>query len=165
MKSNSTWIQKTMYSIATGFGLGRMPKAPGTWGTLLGLPLAWAFQFTGTFGYMVLTFLMAAIGIFAAEMYERAKGSHDSSEIVIDEVVGMLITLTWLPFNFITVILGFALFRFFDILKPFPISWLDRKVPGGIGVMADDMVAGVIANIILQIIYTETAWLGSQWVQ
>ena len=151
--------------LATFFGAGRLPKGPGTWGSLAALPLA-ALLIWGVnpLIYMGFCVLLLPVGILAAEVYERTHGGHDHSEIVIDEVLGMLITLTWLPFTWQSFVLGFLLFRFFDILKPFPISYLDKHVRGGVGVMADDVLAGLVANVILQIIYQHTAWLGSQWI-
>jgi phosphatidylglycerophosphatase A len=81
---------------------------------------------------------------------------------VIDEVIGFLITMTWLPMTWQAYLAGFLLFRVLDIFKPFPIGYLDEKVPGGLGVVADDVAAGMIANIILQVVLVKTAWLGMQ---
>ena len=111
---------------------------------------------------MVIVFIILIAGIYICEAYENKMQKHDSKEIVIDEVVGYLITMTWLPLTWQSAVLGFILFRFFDILKPPPIRQLDQKVKGGVGVMIDDVAAGVIANIIMQLIYAETNWLGVQ---
>ncbi len=111
---------------------------------------------------MVVTLLLFPLGVMAAQAYEAQSNSHDAKEIVIDEVVGFLITMTWLPMTWQSVVLGFLLFRFFDIVKPPPIRQLDRKVPGGLGVMIDDVAAGFISSLILQTIYTQTSWLGVQ---
>lgn len=150
--------------ISTWFWVGKIPWAPGTWGTLATLPVVYALSMVGPILYMAVTIIAIFVGVFAADLYENSLGEHDSSEIVIDEVVGLLISLTWLPMTAQSLILGFVLFRFFDILKPFPISWLDRKIKGGLGVMLDDIAAGVITNIILQILYTQTSWLGVQLI-
>lgn len=99
---------------------------------------------------MVLTFLLVIGAIFVSDAYEKEQPTHDRPEIVIDEVVGFLITMTWLPFSIKYVALGFVLFRILDIIKPFPISYLNDKVKGGFGVVIDDVAAGLIANVILQ---------------
>jgi phosphatidylglycerophosphatase A len=150
--------------LATMFGIGKVPKGSGTLASLVTLPIAWGLSKSGPLIYMAIVVLLAPIGIWASEAYEKKSGTHDSSEIVIDEFVGMLITMTWLPWTWQSILLGFALFRILDIFKPFPIGFLDQKMPGGAGVMADDIAAGMIANLILQIIYVKTAWLGMQYV-
>lgn len=139
-----------------------MPKAPGTFGTLLGIPLVMLFMRFGDFGYMVATLAFTVASIFIAELHERQLGTHDASEIVIDEVAGFLVTMTWLPNTWQAYVGGFLCFRFFDAIKPFPINLVDEKIKGGLGVVADDLVAGVIANIILQILYTKSGLLGAQ---
>ncbi len=153
-----------LISLATFFGIGRLPKTPGTWGTLACLPLALLLNYWGPFFAMIFTVLMLPVAILSAELYEKKNGGHDSKEIVIDEVLGFLITMTWLPISWQSYAIGFFLFRFLDILKPFPIGYIDKKVRGGLGVVADDVAAGIIANIVLQVIYTKTSWLGSQVV-
>ena len=85
-------------------------------------------------------------------------------DLGIDEIVGYLIAMTWLPLNWISLGLAFVLFRFFDILKPWPIREIDQRVGGGLGVVVDDVAAGIAASLILQVIYVQTNWLGSQWV-
>jgi phosphatidylglycerophosphatase A len=143
---------KFILYLATGFGLGRLPKAPGTFGTFLGLPLAigmnrlsWSWAVMG-----VLLFIIFSIII--AQLAEGILKKQDPANVVIDEVVGMLLTLFALEINFITIILGFILFRILDILKPFPVGWLDKKLTGGIGIVADDVAAGIMSNLILRII-------------
>jgi phosphatidylglycerophosphatase A len=111
---------------------------------------------------MLVVLALIGLGIVAAQAYESQAGVHDSKEIVIDEVVGFLITMTWLPVTWQSALIGFIVFRFFDILKPPPIRQLDQKVQGGFGVMVDDIVAGIIGSIIMQILYNHTNWLGSQ---
>ena len=112
--------------------------------------------------YMAAIILLLPVAIISAEMYEQNSGSHDSKEIVIDEVLGFLITMTWLPISWQSFGFGFLLFRVLDIWKPFPISYLDKKIQGGLGVVIDDVAAGIVANLILQLVYTKTMWLGSQ---
>lgn len=148
---------------ATGAYLGRLPKTPGTWGTLGAIPLAGWLRNLGQFGYMVaiLVILIGAIGV--AHIYDRRAEGHDASEIVIDEIIGYLVAVMWLPWTWQTIMSAFVLFRILDIFKPFPIGYLDRNLPGGLGVVMDDAFAGMVTNIILQIIYWQTHWLGQQW--
>ena len=143
-------MQRLIKILATWFGCGLAPKVPGTFGTLGALPLVWAFSFFDPMHYMLATVTFAVIAIFVAHLYEVMTGQHDSGEVVIDEVAGFLVTMTWTPFAWKYVIVGFALFRFFDVLKPFPISYFDRNIKGGVGIVADDLVAGILSNIILQ---------------
>lgn len=154
--------KKLLLLIATFFNIGKVSKAPGTVATLATIPLWWILAQTGPLIYMTLVVLMVPLGIVAAQAYEAQSAVHDSKEIVIDEVVGFLITMTWLPMTWQSLVLGFILFRFFDIVKPPPIRQLDKQVGGGVGVMADDVAAGLVSSIILQTIYTQTSWLGVQ---
>lgn len=151
--------------IATFFGSGLVPKAPGTMGTLATVPLVFLLAPLGPLFYMAFTVFLFPIGLWAAEIHEKALGRHDAKEIVIDEVLGFLITMTMLPMTWQSMLFGFVLFRVLDILKPFPIGFIDKKVQGGLGVIADDVVAGIIANIALQVIYSQTNWLGVQLLQ
>jgi len=147
---------------ATFFYAGCSPKAPGTVGTLATIPLWYLLAQLSILPYMVIVFILSIVGILVAQAYEGMVQKHDSKEIVIDEVVGFLITMTWLPLTWQSVVFGFILFRFFDIVKPPPIRQLDKKIGGGVGVMVDDIAAGIICNIILQIVYAQTSWLGAQ---
>ena len=128
--------------LASGFGLGLIPKAPGTFGTLLGLVLAVLFP-----DNIFLITGIAVLGIWICQEAEKTLQEHDSPKIVVDEIAGYLIAVyTW---DGIYLIIGFLLFRFLDILKPAPINRL-QKLPGGLGVMADDLAAGLITNIIMK---------------
>ncbi len=98
---------------------------------------------------MGIVLVIAIVGIIASQAYQDETGDHDRSEIVIDEVAGFLITMALVPIHWKSIALGFILFRFLDILKPGPIGWLDKNLKGGAGVMADDIVAGIIGNIII----------------
>jgi phosphatidylglycerophosphatase A len=149
---------------ATFFYLGRAPLMPGTIGTLGAIPLVYLFSQAGIYGYMGLTLVLIFWAIRVADQYEQMVQNHDSKEVVIDEVVGFLITMFWLPHTWQAFLAGFVLFRALDIIKPFPINILDRRAQGGFGVVVDDLVAGVIANIALQFVYTQTNWLGVQYV-
>lgn len=155
-------MEKLAEIIATFLGVGKSPKAPGTVGTLATLPLAFCLNWLGPLYMMGFILLFTPVAVWASDVHQKRLGVEDPQEIVIDEVVGFLITMTWLPMTWQAYLAGFFLFRLLDITKPFPIGYLDRKVPGGFGVMADDIAAGIIANIVLQILYTKTAWLGVQ---
>ena len=139
--------------LATGCYLGLIPKAPGTFGTLLGIPLSYFFLLLGKYTYLAATLLFILASIFISEFYSRTLKEHDSPTIVIDEVAGYLVAFAMLPFQISWIILAFLLFRFFDAVKPFPINRLDR-IPGGLGIVLDDLGAGIITNIILQILFT-----------
>ena len=150
--------------MATWFGSGKIGKAPGTMGTIAALPIALILHSGGSLLQMGFSVFFLPFSIWICEMYERAGHTHDSKEVVIDEVLGFVISVTWLPLTWQTYLYGFLLFRFFDILKPFPISLIDKKVKGGVGVVADDVVAGVFANLILQTLFVKTSLLGSQLI-
>lgn len=155
-------LRSLLASSATLFGLGKMFPAPGTVGTVATLPLAAALMWAGPLWHMAAVVVLLPIGILAAEFYEQEGGGHDPKEVVIDEVVGFLVTMVWLPLTWQSLLAGFVFFRFFDILKPFPISRLDKQMKGGLGTMADDLAAGMIANVLLHQVLTHTNWLGVQ---
>lgn len=111
---------------------------------------------------MVATAIFSALAMLIAHLDEKMQGGHDRSEVVIDEVAGFLVTMTWLPMSWQALLAGFALFRALDILKPPPIGWMDKRIRGGVGVVADDLVAGIIANAALQFVFVHTPWLGYQ---
>jgi len=144
--------------LATWFGCGKAPVAPGTFGTLGALPLAWALAQLMPVQYMLATVIFSVGAIFVAHLHEVTSGEHDASEVVIDEVAGFLVTMTWIPFNWKYVLAGFILFRFFDAVKPFPISYMDRNIKGGVGIVADDLVAGIVSNIVLQVLL-QKGWM------
>jgi phosphatidylglycerophosphatase A len=150
-------IRKTVVLLSTWFGCGYLPKVPGTFGTLGAIPLVWLFQQTGETRYLLFTLAFTVVSIYVAQLYEDTVATeHDPSEFVLDEVAGFLVTMTWVPFTWQWVLAGFVLFRILDMVKPFPISWIDRRIPGGVGAMADDLVAGILANIILQFLLQRT---------
>jgi phosphatidylglycerophosphatase A len=132
-------------AIATALGAGYSPIAPGTCGTLVTIPLAWALAGVALVPYLAVVVGVIAIGIWAAGAADRAWGTHDSGRIVIDEVAGYLVTIAlvsrahWVPLA-----VGFVVFRVLDIVKPPPIRWLDQNLPGGFGVVIDDVAAGVL---------------------
>lgn len=136
--------------LALGLGAGLAPGAPGTWGSLLALPLFLILHPYGQALYVVVALGLLGAGIYLAGRTARALGVPDHNAIVIDEVVGMLVTWTAVPPGWFTVLAGFVLFRLFDIFKPWPIRWIDRHVSGGMGIMLDDLAAGIMAAAVLQ---------------
>lgn len=155
-------LRNFLKKLAVFFGVGLSPKAPGTVATAATIPLFMLLSWAGPLIYMAVTFLLVPIGIVAAEFYEQDMGGHDHKEIVIDEVVGYLITMVWLPMTWQAILIGFILFRLLDITKPLFIGYLDKKIQGGLGVMMDDIAAGIVASLIMQFLYSHTNWLGSQ---
>jgi phosphatidylglycerophosphatase A len=136
---------------ATGFGSGLSPVAPGTVGTLVSL-LLFVFVQDTAWPLLVICVVGFLVGIWLCERTSEKLGVHDHGGIVWDEFIGMWITLLWVPLSLSTLVIGFALFRLFDIAKPWPIGYLDKRVHGGLGIMIDDVIAGVFANVCLQLI-------------
>ena len=136
--------------------------APGTWGTLAAIPIVQLLSIFGPLVYMGATLVLLPLSVILVSYYESKTTGHDRPEIVIDEVLGFIITMTWLPMTWQALLIGFVLFRVLDITKPYPIGYLDKKVQGGLGVIADDVAAGIIANLIMQGLFTYTTWLGVQ---
>lgn len=153
-------MQKILVQLATLFGLGKLSKAPGTIGTIATIPLVIALASVGSYFYMGFVLFLIPIAIVACSVYEKQKGGHDHKEVVIDEVVGFLITMIWIPITWQSLLIGFVLFRLLDITKPLFIGMLDKKVQGGLGVIIDDVAAGVLASIVMQVLYTQTNLLG-----
>lgn len=133
-----------------GFGSGLSPKAPGTVGTLVAIPLWLLLQTLDLPLYLAVLVLAFAFGVFCCAYTARAMGVHDHGGIVWDEFVGFWITMIAVPAEPLWILAGFVLFRLFDIAKPWPIKWLDKRVHGGFGIMIDDVVAGVAAALLLQ---------------
>jgi phosphatidylglycerophosphatase A len=144
--------QDPVYFIAFGFGSGLLPKAPGTWGTLVGIPVYFLIAGQSLWFYLLFTLLAFLLGVWVAERVSEDLGVHDYSGIVWDEVVGFLLTMTAVPVGWFWVAIGFLLFRIFDIWKPQPIRSVDYHVRGGIGIMLDDVLAAIPAWLILQLL-------------
>jgi phosphatidylglycerophosphatase A len=136
---------------ALGFGSGLAPWAPGTFGTLAAVPLWWLLAGFPLPVYLAVTALVIVFGVWCCGAAADALGVHDHPGIVWDEFAGLLVTMIALPREWGWIVAGFLLFRFFDILKPWPIRWLDTRVPGGLGIMLDDLLAGVFALVLLQL--------------
>jgi len=137
--------------LATGFGSGLSPVAPGTVGTAVSLLLFVVIQDT-TWTLLALCVVGFFVGIWLCDRTSEKLGVHDHGGIVWDEFIGMWIALLWVPLSISTLVIAFLLFRLFDVLKPWPISYLDKRVHGGFGIMIDDVIAGLFANICLQVI-------------
>ena len=135
--------------ISTALGAGLLPLAPGTWGTIVAIPLAWWLDRLGQPWFLGVLAVIVVVGSIAADVYCDATGRQDNQQIVIDEVAGYLLTLAFVPRTMPNLLAGFVLFRLFDIWKPPPVRWVDRKVHGGFGVVADDLAAAVYAAAIL----------------
>ena len=137
--------------IATGLYSGYLPKAPGTWGSLVGLLLFFLLQKFSLPLYLTVLAGLFIVGTFAAGETEKILDSRDPGIVVIDEIVGMLISLIAIPAKPLYLLLGFILFRLFDIVKPFPIRLIDQRFHGGLGIMLDDVVAGIYALAALHV--------------
>ena len=147
-------MDKIIMFLATGFYSGNLPKAPGTWGSLMAL-VPWFFMRNMPLpNYLGLVAGIFVVGCLLAGSAEKILDQADAGPIVIDEFVGMFITLIAAPSHPAAWIIGFLLFRFFDVLKPFPCSWFDTNIHGGFGIMMDDVVAGIYALLCLQLLWT-----------
>ena len=146
--------------IATCGYLGYVPVAPGTFGSAAGLVVLAAVRWSGSPALeLTVIILLFAVGVWSANAAERHFGGVDPAPVILDEVVGMLITLAFLPVNITGAIVGFLLFRLFDVVKPYPAAQLEH-LHGGLGIMADDAVAGVYAHLALRL----CLWLVPRWL-
>lgn len=152
MYNKSMIIKNPIYFLAFGLGLGLSPFAPGTFGTLLGVLIYIINHYYIHVNEFIIIIISFIVGVYICDQTAKALNHHDHPGIVWDEVVGYLITMINIKFSFLNVVLGFILFRFFDILKPWPIKIADQKILGGFGIMIDDVLAAVYANITLSLI-------------
>lgn len=153
MKPHPFLLHKWQHWLALGFGSGLAPKAPGTFGTLAALPLVWLLAML-PFGWSAAVIVAGAVlGVYLCDVVSRDIGAEDHGAIVWDEIVGFAITLWAVPLTIQNVLIAFVLFRMLDIIKPWPIRWFDRNVHGGLGVMLDDIVAGVLACLLLHSVW------------
>ena len=136
--------------ICSGFGVGFMPVMPGTWGSVLGVGLWWVV-FSELHPALSILVIALAIGFawFVIDQTCRAHNVKDEPAIVIDEIVGQWVALLWVPKSLWAVCLAFLVFRFLDIVKPWPVSWADRSVPGSLGILLDDVIAGIGTCILI----------------
>ena len=149
VKVEPNWFNP-IHLLAFGFGSGAAPKAPGTWGTLAAVLIYWPLSQLSPDHYLLMLLVTSVMGIYICGQTARDLGVHDHGSIVWDEFVGFWITMFAAPVGWVWVVVGFVLFRFFDIIKPWPISWIDKKITGGFGIMLDDVIAGVMAALVLQ---------------
>jgi phosphatidylglycerophosphatase A len=139
-------------ALATWGGVGFLPFMPGTWGTLAALPLWYHLSHAGPWGYGLGLAGVIILGLWAAGPAQVMLGRTDHPAIVVDEVAGFLITMAGVPPTWEHAVLGFFIFRALDILKPFPIRWFQEGGTGGLEVMADDVAAGVIGRVVMEVV-------------
>lgn len=136
--------------LAYGFGAGLSPKAPGTFGTLVAVPIYLLLSMLPMAAYLAVLAVMIAVGIWVCGTTANDVGADDPPGIVWDEIVGFLVAMIAAPSGWIWVITGFLLFRLFDIYKPWPAGTINRRLRGGLGIMLDDIVAGLMSLVVLQ---------------
>ena len=146
-------MDRLILFIATGFGSGYLPKAPGTWGSLVGVALWFFLRDLTVPSYLGVIGALFVVGTLCAGSAEKIVDRADPGLVVVDEIVGQLLALILVPHHPVAVLLGFLTFRVFDILKPFPANWLDRHIHGGLGIMLDDVVAGLYSLLVLQLFW------------
>ena len=151
-KPTASMLGHPVHFLSLGFGSGLAPKAPGTFGTLAAIPLYLALANLSSEIYLLSVILLFLLGIYLCGKTSDELGTHDHGAIVWDEIVGLLATMSFVKCSLLSVCLGFLLFRLFDILKPWPISWFDKRVHGGFGIMLDDLIAAIFAAGILAFI-------------
>ena len=143
--------QKAIIFLATGGWIGFSPVAPGTFGSLAALPICLLISWMRIGPALIVVVALIVFSTWIAHAAEKLEAQKDPSQVVLDEICGMAVALFALPFTPFFILGGFALFRVFDILKPFPIRWVDKKVPGGLGIMLDDIIAGIFANGVIRL--------------
>ncbi len=150
--SKSPTLTNPIHLLAFGFGAGLAPKAPGTFGTLAAVPFYLLLARLPLGAYLAILAVVILAGIWICGRASRDLGVHDHPGVVWDEFAGFFVTMIAAPAGWLWVVAGFVLFRVFDILKPWPIGWLDRRVGGGLGIMLDDLLAGAYAWVVLQLL-------------
>ena len=146
-------LKDPVHFLALGFGSGLAPKAPGTFGTLAAVPLFFLMSGLTPLFYGIIVLAVCVSGIYICEKTAKDVGVHDHGAIVWDEFAGLFITMFMVPVSWQSVIVGFILFRLFDIAKPWPISIADKKLTGGFGIMLDDIIAGLFSLVIMHLIF------------
>jgi phosphatidylglycerophosphatase A len=147
----SVW-EKPTHFIAFGFGSGAIPVAPGTFGTFMAIPFYLMMQPLSTGHYFILLIIITALSMWLCDKVSKEINVHDHQGMCLDEIVGYLVTMFSAPHGFRWMLWGFLLFRLFDIVKPWPINLIDQKVKGGVGVILDDVLAGIYSFIVLHIL-------------
>jgi len=155
MTTKPTWkiiLANPVHFMAFGFGSGLAAKAPGTFGTLVAIPIYLLLEPLSLINFLIVLTLLTIFSFYIAGKSAQLLGIHDHGGIVIDEICGYLVTMTIAPSGWQWIIAGFILFRIFDILKPWPINYLDKKISGGIGIVSDDLMAGIYALLSLELL-------------
>lgn len=147
-----------IHILGFGFGSGLVPFMPGTMGSLAAVPIVILMSYLAVLPYVIVTVVAALVGIYICQKVSDDMGVHDHGAIVWDEIAGMMIVFIAVPISWHSLLIGFLLFRFFDIVKPWPISYLDKNVHGGWGIMVDDLVAGALSALFLHLIYFAMAY-------
>lgn len=156
----SVWRQP-LHFLAFGCGAGAAPYAPGTVGTLPGVALVYLLSFAPLWIYPVVTVLLIVLGFWICGQTAKDIGVHDHSGIVFDEIAGYLVAMSAAPINVTNLFIAFILFRFFDIFKPWPIAWFDRHARGGVGIMLDDVLAGIYTLAVMWLLLWYFPQLGA----
>jgi phosphatidylglycerophosphatase A len=151
-------LANPLHLLSLGFGSGLAPRAPGTFGTLVAIPFYLLLAELDLPFYLVIVAVAFVIGVFLCGYTSKALGVHDHSGIVWDEFVGFWITMIAVPLSWQSILLGFVLFRIFDIFKPWPVNIADKKMQGGFGIMFDDVLAGIYALICMHVILNFVVW-------
>lgn len=143
--------------IATGAGSGYAPVASGTFGSMVGVALFFPLAATGPWLYLLATVGLLSLGVWSADEFEHVHGKKDDGRIVIDEIVGQLLTLfpfvfLGIPAGFLWLVTGFVVFRVFDVVKPGPVRWAEQSFDGGAGVMLDDVLAGIFSALVMGVL-------------
>ena len=145
--------KKSVIFLATGCYVGNIPFAPGLFGTILGILPCFILSIIDLPAGILFTVIFLFIAVWSADEAEKIMDKKDPGCIVIDEIAGIMVTLFNLPFNITYIVAGFVIFRLLDVFKPFPIGFLEKKISGGLGIVVDDVAAGIIGNIILQLVF------------
>lgn len=146
-------LRNPIHLLAFGLGSGVSPVAPGTLGTLVAVPLYLLLEPLSLFSYLVTVAVAFVAGVWLCEQTSKDLGVHDHGGIVWDEIVGYLVTMALAPEGWLWMLVGFVLFRIFDIFKPWPIGLLDKHVGGGFGIMVDDLLAGIYALVAMLLLH------------
>jgi phosphatidylglycerophosphatase A len=146
-------VEKLIMLVASGFNAGYISIAPGTFGAVLGLPICFFLSKMDLLPGLLAVSAFTLFAIWVAGRAQTISGIDDPGCIVIDEVSGLMVALLGLPFSLFYTILGFTFFRLFDIFKPFPIRYLEKKFSGGLGIVIDDVAAGVYSNLLIRIVF------------
>lgn len=146
-------MRRIVLLLSSGLGLGYLPKAPGTFGTLWGVGLFYFLREQSFEVFFLIVFCLAILAVYLSHLSNRYLGVHDSPKIVIDEVVGYLVAVLGFSYDLKIAVVAFVAFRAFDIIKPYPIKQIDQKCSSGLGVVLDDVVAGLFANVVMRAIF------------